>query len=71
MFVLIEISQGIKFFCFKIFIRKTISNFLLFLEQLYEKIESQNIILHLPKTYANSFAKEIITKKIYIKSLQK
>jgi hypothetical protein len=35
MFELIEISQGIKTFCFKSVIRKTISNFLLlFLEEL-------------------------------------
>jgi hypothetical protein len=35
MYDLIEISQGIKTLCFKSFIRKTISNFLLlFLEEL-------------------------------------
>jgi hypothetical protein len=32
------------------------------LKNLFEKIESQNINLHLPKTYANLFAKEILTK---------
>jgi hypothetical protein len=31
-------------------------------KNLFEKIESQNINLHLPKTYANLFAKEILTK---------
>jgi hypothetical protein len=40
---------------------KNISNLL---EELFffEKIEFQNIILQLPKTYANSFAKEIPIK---------
>jgi hypothetical protein len=33
-----------------------------FLKNPFEKIEFQNINLHLPKTYANSFAKEIPTK---------
>jgi hypothetical protein len=33
------------------------------LKDYFEKIESQNINLHLPKTYANSFAKEKYLQK--------
>jgi hypothetical protein len=43
MFDLIEISQGIKTFCFKSFIRKTISNFY-YLKNFFEKTKYQNII---------------------------
>jgi hypothetical protein len=32
-------------------------------------MESQNINLHLPKTYANSFAKEILTKGLISKKV--
>jgi hypothetical protein len=44
------------------FVRKTISNFLLFLEELFEEMEVQNTILLLFKSYASFFAKEIFPK---------
>jgi meiotically up-regulated gene 157 (Mug157) protein len=50
------------FALFKNLIRKPFQTFFYPLKNLFEKMESQNIKLHLPKTYANSFAKEILTK---------
>jgi hypothetical protein len=47
---------------FKSFIIKTISNFLLFLENSFEKIEFQNTILFCIQTYASVFAQEVLTK---------
>jgi hypothetical protein len=41
---------------------KPFQTFYYSLKNLFEKIESQNINLHLPKTKANSFAKGILTK---------
>jgi hypothetical protein len=61
--VLIEILQGIKtFFYLKALLGKLFQTFYYSLKNYFEKRESQYINLHLPKTYANSFAKEILTK---------
>jgi hypothetical protein len=46
----------------KALLEKPFQTFHYFLKNLFEKIESQNINLHLPKSYANSFAKKILTK---------
>jgi hypothetical protein len=46
----------------KALLEKAFQTFYYFLKNLFEKTESQNNNLHLPKTYANSFAKEIVTK---------
>jgi hypothetical protein len=63
---LIEISQGIKTFCFKSFIRKTISNFLLlFLEELISENKNSRYYFVSNQTYASLFAKEIFYKMIY------
>jgi hypothetical protein len=62
MFELIEIHKEFFFALFKNLIRKPFQTLLYPLKNLFEKIESQNINLHLPQTYANSFAKEILTK---------
>jgi hypothetical protein len=72
MFVLIEISQGINFFAlFKSLIRKTISNFLLFLEELISEkdfkipfcIYSNTMQAHLQRKY---FTKLFISNKVAI-----
>jgi hypothetical protein len=57
MFELVEISQGIKTFCFKSFIRKTISNFLLLLLEglLWEnEISKKN---YLPTSFIETYAR--------------
>jgi hypothetical protein len=46
----------------KALLEKPFQTFYYFLKNHFEKVESQNINLHLPKTYANSYAKEILTK---------
>jgi hypothetical protein len=43
-------------------VRKTISNLLLFLEELFEEMEVQNTILLLFKSYASYLTKRIFTK---------
>jgi hypothetical protein len=59
----LKFHKELKLFdLFKIFIGKNISNFLLFLEELFWENKISNINLDLTKTYANSFAKEILTK---------
>jgi hypothetical protein len=63
MFVLIEISQGIKTFCFKSVIRKTISNFLLlFLEELIWENKISKYYFVSNQIYASLFAKENLYK---------
>jgi hypothetical protein len=63
MFELIKISQGIKtFFFIQKLIRKPFQTFFYSFKNLFEKIDTQSINFLLPKTYANSFAKEILTK---------
>jgi hypothetical protein len=58
-----KFHKELKLFAlFKSLIRKLFQIFYYSLKNLFEKIESQNINLHLPKTYANLFAKEILTK---------
>jgi hypothetical protein len=47
---------------FKALLEKPFQTFYYSLKKYFEKIESQNINLHLPKTNANSFSKEILTK---------
>jgi hypothetical protein len=59
----LKFHKELKLFAlFKNHIRKPFQTFFYSLKNLFEKIESQNINLRLPKTYANSFAKEILTK---------
>jgi hypothetical protein len=63
-----KISQRIKILIdLKTLLEKPFKTFYYSLKNLFEKIESQNIKLHLCKTYANSFAKEIPIKGFYIK----
>jgi hypothetical protein len=67
MFELIEISKGIKTFCFNSFIRKTISNFLLlFLEELIWENKNSKYYFVSNQTYASLFAKKFI-QMFYIK----
>jgi hypothetical protein len=59
----LKFHKELKLFAlFKNLIRKPFQTFFYSFKNLFEKIESQSINLHLPKTYANSFAKEILTK---------
>jgi hypothetical protein len=61
MFVLIEISQGIKLFdLFRNLIRKPFQTFFYSLKNSFEKIRFQNTILYLFKHYASIFANENI-----------
>jgi hypothetical protein len=62
--VLIEISQGFKSFrvYLKDLLEKLFQTFYYSLKYSFEKIECQNTILHLLKSYASSFAKEIFPK---------
>jgi hypothetical protein len=61
----LKFHKELKLFAlFKNLIRKPFQTFFYSLKNLFEKIVSQNINLHLPKTYANSFAKEILTKGV-------
>jgi hypothetical protein len=46
----------------KTLLEKPFQTFYYSLKNYFEEIESQNINLLLAKTYANSFAKEILTK---------
>jgi hypothetical protein len=48
----------------KALLEKPFQTFYYSLKNYFEKIESQNINLLLAKTYANSFAKEILTKGV-------
>jgi hypothetical protein len=70
MFALIEISQGIKTFCF--IQKKTILENYFKLSTIpwriyFEVKEFQNTILNYFKSYASIIAKEIFYKIIYIK----
>jgi hypothetical protein len=62
----LKFHKELKLFAlFKSLIRKTISNFLLFLEEPFEKIGSQNINLHLPKAMQTLLQRKYLQKVLY------
>jgi hypothetical protein len=59
----LKFHKELKLFVLKALLGKPFQTFYYYsLKNYFEKIESQNINLLLAKTYANSFAKEILIK---------